>query len=83
MMQTALRDELKGTTPYNIGLVKDLKYAHLSLENTQSRYEEIGNEMMFQYSCDESAQVVNPFGGRDSLRSLLSSKCEHLYIIYI
>ena len=41
MMQTALRDELKGTTNDNIGLVKDLEYADLSLDNTRSHYDDI------------------------------------------
>ena len=41
MMQTALRDELKGTTNDSIGLVKDLEYTDSSLDNTQSHYADI------------------------------------------
>jgi hypothetical protein len=41
MMQTALRDELKGTTNDSSGPVKDLKYTDLSLDNMRPHYYDI------------------------------------------
>jgi hypothetical protein len=41
MMQTALRDELKGTTIDSSGPVKDFQYTDLSLDNTRPHYTDI------------------------------------------